>query len=337
MGCCQASGRGWGTSLATKLWWERAEQHKKFPLCSPGWLGEMVPSPTFGLRWEPPAHGQTLGKGYTGRSCGGLTGSSTDPSVLAPAPTLRQNPDHRAWHYQHPLKQLLQKQPLKPGDGVGTRCRAQRSISLCFPSHPAPTRPGSRGRGHCAGPQGSDCLAAPADGWHRPRASSLGPRMPRASLGLGDLQAKNSLPGPCLHGVAGDPSLAKGFQELPRASRARRGGCNRSPTQWAVPAPTPPSPPLCQVSMGMEPQRIRVGDELGCWSPPRYPGFHPEGWQGKEKSLPGKVHHLHEFSGDSGTAAVAAARPRQLCVVGVSVIFPAHGGGTHSSRGFTPL
>lgn len=190
MRCCQASRRGWGTSLAMKVWWERAEQHKKFPPCSPGRLGEMVPFTQGGnhLPGDRPLEKGT-GMDPTAR----LTGSGTHPRILAPAPTLRQDPDHRAWHRQHPLKQLLQKQPLKPGSSVGARRGAQRSLLLCFPSRLAPVRPGS----HCVGPQGSDCLAAPTDGWHQPRASSPAPRAPSTSLGLGDPRAKNSLPGPC--------------------------------------------------------------------------------------------------------------------------------------------
>lgn len=127
----------------------------------------------------------------------GLTGSGMHPSILAPAPTLQWDPDHGAWHRQQPLKQRLQKQPLKPCNPLGSRHGARRSPSLRFLSRLAPAHPGSRGRGHCAGPQGSDCLASPTDGWHRPRASSPGPGALSTSLGLGDLQAKNSLPGPC--------------------------------------------------------------------------------------------------------------------------------------------
>lgn len=67
MGCCQALGRGWGTSLAPKLRWERDEQHEKFPSCSPGRLGEMVLSSTFYPEWERFVWGQIFGEGDVDR------------------------------------------------------------------------------------------------------------------------------------------------------------------------------------------------------------------------------------------------------------------------------
>lgn len=102
------------------------------------------------------------------------TSSGMDPGTLSL--TLWGDPDHRAWHCWRPLKQLLQKQPLKMCGSVGTQHRAQQSLLLCFPSRLAPLHPRSWSRGHCAGTRGSDCLAVPADGWHQPRASSPGRR-----------------------------------------------------------------------------------------------------------------------------------------------------------------
>lgn len=117
---------------------------------------------------------------------------------------------------------------------------------------------------------------------------------------------------------AEEAATAARHNGLSRLQRRHRLHCVRSPWGWSRRGFE------WEMSWGVAPPT------------PGYPGFHPEGWQGKEKSLPGKIHHLCKFSGDSGAAAVAAGCPRRLCVVGVSVIFPAYGGGTHSSRGSLP-
>lgn len=105
-----------------------------------------------------------LEKGTWTDPTAGLTSSGMDPDTLSL--TL----------WWDPPKQLLQKQPLNMCNSVGIQHKAQQSLLLCFPSRLAPLHPRSRSRGHCAGTRGSDCLAAPADGWHQPRAASPGRR-----------------------------------------------------------------------------------------------------------------------------------------------------------------
>lgn len=145
----------------------------------------MVPSPTFYLGGNCLPVDRPLENGTWTDPAAGLTSSGMHPSILLPALTLRWYPDLSLASPVSP--ETTAPQPLTQLNGAGTRCGAQQSLLLCFPSFPAPVHPRSQGWSHCVGPQGSDCLAAPADGWHRPRASSPGPGVLSTSLGLGDL------------------------------------------------------------------------------------------------------------------------------------------------------
>jgi len=273
---------------------------------------------------------------WVGTTCPGSDlwrrGRRQTPLPASPAPgcTPAPGPDPAAGPRSQSLAPSASPETNSSRNSLSSRAAgAQRSLWLRFPSRLAPTHPGS----HCAGPQGSDCLAAPADRWHRPRAPSPGHGVPSTSLGLSDLQEKKFPPRAApVRRVS--PARRRAFQELPRASRALGGGCSRSPAQWAVPAPAPPSPPSCPASAGTEPQEgTRRGTSWGLL-PAAYPGFPPRGMAGKASqemsvvcmSLPGMVALQPSPPG----TAVGFARSG-------SGIFPACGRGTCGSWGFIPF
>lgn len=161
VGRCQASGRGWGTSLATKLWCSKESRlsstRNSCPLSQgsgrDGAIIHLLPG-------VGTACGQTSGEGDTDTSSCRAHWLGMHPSILAAAPTLREDPDHRAWHHQHPLTRLLQKQPRKPATALAPS--SPRPLAV-LSQPPGSCTPGA-GAGAIVGLRGSDCLAAPADG-----------------------------------------------------------------------------------------------------------------------------------------------------------------------------
>jgi len=149
----------------------------------------MVPPPAFYLGWEPPARAQTFGGGDVDRPRCQPRRLRDAPQHLAP--TLRQDPDHRAWHRQHPLK------PTAPETAFQAARRGLSEASGCaFPAAWLPRTPGAIVQGRRA-----------PTAWLRPPTGGTGPGHPARDTGcrahpLGSVicKRKNSLPGPRLCG-----------------------------------------------------------------------------------------------------------------------------------------
>lgn len=146
MGCCQASGRGWGTSLATKLWCSKESRlsstRNSCPLSQgsgrDGAIIHLLPG-------VGTACGQTSGEGDTDTSSCRAHWLGMHPSILVVAPTLREDPDHRAWHHQHP-DTTAPETASKACDSAGAQLA--EASGCAFPAAWL-LHPGSRSRGHC--------------------------------------------------------------------------------------------------------------------------------------------------------------------------------------------